>query len=187
MGLCERCGNAEITIHLAVEESTVRLCQDCFNKMNSFELGVELEEQPEAIYIPDVQGVMHHFNVIKRILPNGIFLEAKEHVSFGYTFAVHGELDCDQSMLFQKLVDKVKHHLSKQYLQEITFPESEQKQLVMVGDEIQGTFDYDENNEDAPLIIIDGKPYEWDELGKILRSNEGFQFQLKISDLTEDI
>lgn len=59
---------------------------------------------------------MRNFNIEKMILPNGIFLEAKEDILYGYTFAVHGELHCDQHSLFQKLIDKVKRRISKQYL-----------------------------------------------------------------------
>lgn len=44
------------------------------------------------------------------------FLEAKEDILYGYTFAVHGELDDNQHSLFQKLINKVRHRISKQYL-----------------------------------------------------------------------
>lgn len=62
-----------------------------------------------------------------------------------------------------------------------------QKQISMVEDEIVGKIEYDENNENAPLLVIDGKPYDWNEFGKILKVNEGFQFQVKMIDFTEDI
>ena len=88
------------------------LCLDCFNQMISANLVVELEGQPVSIAVPDTQGVMHSFNIEKMVLPNGIFLEAKEDIMYGYTVAVRGELDCDQHLLFQKLLNKVKHRIS---------------------------------------------------------------------------
>ena len=187
MNLCERCGSTEATVRYTGEVKEETLCLDCFNKIISTDLGVELEEQPLTVSIPDNQGVMRNFNIEKMILPNGIFLEAKEDISYGYTFSVHGELDEDQHLLFQKLIHKVKHRISKQYLNHEVSPITNQEQISMVEHEVVGTIDSDENNEDVPLLIIDGRPYEWNEFGKILTINEGCQFQLKVLDFTEDI
>ena len=160
MNLCERCGSTEATVHYTGELREEILCLDCFNKIISTDLGVGLEEQPLTVSIPDYQGVMRNFNIEKMILPNGIFLKAREDILYGYTFAVHGELDCDQHSLFQKLINKVKHRISKQYLNHEVSPISNQKQTSMVEDEIVGTIEYDENNENAPLLVIDGMPYD---------------------------
>ncbi len=98
---------------------------------------------------------MRNFNIEKMILPNGTFLEAKEDILYGYTFAIHGEVACDQQSVFQKLIDKVKRRISKQYLNHEVSPITNQKQISMVEDEIVGTIDYDENNKDVPSEDIE--------------------------------
>ncbi|MCT8137592.1 hypothetical protein H1D32_07430 [Anaerobacillus sp. CMMVII] len=47
--------------------------------------------------------------------------------------------------------------------------------------------DYDEANEDKPLVSIDGKPYTWEQLGQMVRAYEGFQIQVKMADMTDDV
>jgi len=40
--------------------------------------------------------------------------------------------------------------------------------------------------EDSPIVIIDGKPFTWDEFGRMITSYEGWQFRLKIVDKTDE-
>jgi hypothetical protein len=46
--------------------------------------------------------------------------------------------------------------------------------------------EYDETSDGTPLIIIDGKPFTWEEVGKMLMAYEGFQIKLKMFDVTDD-
>ncbi|WP_179886470.1 hypothetical protein [Bacillus sp. es.034] len=46
--------------------------------------------------------------------------------------------------------------------------------------------DYDEFSS-ASVIVIDGKPYTWEQLGEIVSSFEGFQIQMKFFDMTDDV
>lgn len=57
----------------------------------------------------------------------------------------------------------------------------------MADGELVGRIEYNENDPDVPLIIIDGKPYTGEEVGKMMMSYEGFQFRLKIYDVTDEI
>ncbi|MGH2317027.1 DUF7713 domain-containing protein [Planococcus sp. SE5232] len=41
--------------------------------------------------------------------------------------------------------------------------------------------------EDVPLLVVDGKSYTWEEIGKMLMAYEGFQFKLEMMDLHEEI
>ena len=36
-------------------------------------------------------------------------------------------------------------------------------------------------------MIIDGRPFTWEEVGKMVMSYEGFQMKLKMADPTEDV
>ncbi|WP_173915210.1 hypothetical protein [Halobacillus sp. Marseille-Q1614] len=40
---------------------------------------------------------------------------------------------------------------------------------------------------DLPVIVADGKPYTWEELGKFVNTYEGFQVELKIHEITDDV
>ncbi|MEC5423227.1 hypothetical protein QGM71_06890 [Virgibacillus sp. C22-A2] len=161
------------------------LCQDCYNEDLSVELGIPLEKQPKSFTVKDANGAVRHFTVEKTLFPMGISLEAVETIGYGYKYGVHGELECDQQQLFQKLVSKVKRGVARNYIKEVHMPNGI-KVNSMTGDRLVGRIEYSEETGDVPLLIIDGKPYTWDEIGKILMSNEGFQFRLDIIDMTDD-
>ncbi len=40
--------------------------------------------------------------------------------------------------------------------------------------------------ERMPLLIIDGKPLTWEELGRMVAPNAGFRFKLEIFDRSEE-
>src|SRR5206468_1755534 len=48
--------------------------------------------------------------------------EALESIEFGYKFAVHGELGCDQQELLNKLMDKTRKGIAKQQVETGVFP-----------------------------------------------------------------
>ena len=56
-----------------------------------------------------------------------------------------------------------------------------------MNDQFSGLIEYDEASEGSPLIIIDGKPFTWEEVGKMLMAYEGFQIKLKIYEFSDDI
>lgn len=60
------------------------------------------------------------------------------------------------------------------------------KRTVIKDDEIVGRFEYDEEKESIPMVVIDGKALSWEELGIMLDTFEGFQFKLKIYDMKDD-
>lgn len=185
MNKCERCQDREATIILK-EDWQERLCDRCFNDMVSDEIGVRLEIMPEEIAVNDYYGTRRNFTIQQRLYPNGIFLEAAEDIEYGYQFAVHGELECNQKELFQKLVDKVKRGVSKRFTKVGEFPNG-QKYHSIIDDKLVGRIDHDETNSSVPMIVIDGKPYTWEELGEMVKRFEGFQFQMKFCDQTEDV
>lgn len=85
------------------------------------------------------------------------------------------ELDCDQHLLFERLVKKVERVLEAIYIKEGTFPNGQYYQ-TMRGDLLVGRIESSENSWDIPVLVIDDKAFSWDEVGKILMSNEGFLF-----------
>ena len=112
----------------------------------------------------------------------GLFLEAAEADEYGYQFAVRGELEEDQESLWKRLVDKVSDGISERFIEEKDL--HGKKYSSMKNDEFVGRLAYSEES-DHHVVVIDGKPYSWDEVGKMLDAYEGFKIQVKISDMTD--
>jgi hypothetical protein len=179
MTTCEHCGSDRMKVILTVEEKTLHLCRNCYNELLSEELEVELEPLVETFSLKDYQGNSRTFNVERQLHPVGICLEASEDTEFGYRFAVHGELDSNQFELFQRLIEKVRKGIGKQHVERGVFPNG-QAYHTMMNDQIVGVVEYDEAFDGTPLIIIDGEPFSWEEVGKMVMSYEGFQIKIKV-------
>ncbi|MCT8137591.1 hypothetical protein H1D32_07425 [Anaerobacillus sp. CMMVII] len=83
-----------------------RLCLDCYNNLMSVILNVKLALPTGSFSLTDYVGVRREFTIRRRLDPVGIFIEAEENKEFGYKFAVHGELACNQRVLTQQLLEK---------------------------------------------------------------------------------
>ncbi|WP_404459777.1 hypothetical protein [Sutcliffiella horikoshii] len=128
-------------------------------------MGINLDDMPEKFSVYDHSGTRRNFTNQQRLYPNGIFLEAVEDVEFGFQFAVHDELDCNQTALFQQLVDKVKSGVSRKYIKQGVFPNGHTYHTI-TEDEVVGYVDHDEMRQPLPMIVIDGKPYTWEHLAR---------------------
>ncbi|MCG1027070.1 hypothetical protein J5S49_02045 [Virgibacillus halodenitrificans] len=185
MNKCERCQKREASI-IVTGDGQEQLCVSCFNDRLSKDLGVQLESMPEEIVVNDHSKTRRKFVVQQRLYPNGLFLEATEDIEYGYQFAVHGEIDCNQEELFQKLVEKVKHGVHKKFTKVGKFLNGQTYHSI-IGDEVVGRIDHDERRSSEPMIVIDGQPYTWVQLGEMVKSYEGFQLQIKFFDMTDDV
>jgi hypothetical protein len=54
------------------------------------------------------------------------------------------------------------------------------------GNKLLGYLNYSSNS-DACDVIIDGKAYTWEELGRIVGVSEGFQIKIEIADPTDEL
>jgi hypothetical protein len=149
------------------------------------ELEVELDPQIETFSLKDYQGISRTFHVERRLHPIGIYLEASENIEFGYKFAVHGELDSNQMELLNKLIEKTRRGLAKQQVETRVFPNGQTYKTIL-NDQFTALIEYDETSDGIPLVIIDGKPFSWEQVGRMLMSYEGFQIKVKLYDFTDD-
>ncbi|PIC63516.1 hypothetical protein CSV79_11600 [Sporosarcina sp. P13] len=154
--------------------------------MMAEELGLELPQLPKTFVADDVNGVKHIFEVERQITGTAILLTAHERWEQGYEFAVDGELDDDQHKLFKQLIEKTTRGLSETYLETGKFPTDEPYTYVKQN-HLKGVLTYDSINSEAPLVIIDGKPYTWDEVGRMLQAFEGFQVKMVMKDLADEL
>jgi hypothetical protein len=182
MNSCEHCGSKEVKVHL----DDLKLCMDCYNKIMSEELDVELVPLIDTFSLKDFNGTSRTFLVERRMHPVGFFLEAIENIEYGYKFAIHGELNANQPELLNQLIEKTRKGISEQQVESKVFPNGVAYQSIM-NDQVKGYIEYDENSEGIPLIIIDGKPFTWEEVGRMLMTFEGFQLKIMLSDITDDV
>ena len=186
MAKCDSCRSNEVKAHMSVEDGQMNLCNDCYNEYMAGEVGVELEDLLESFSLKDADGAIRTFHVESRLYYNGIFLEAKENIEFGYTFAVHGELEDDQQQLLNRLIAKTKKGIKDKYIESKVFQDG-QLYESFAKDHFVGHIEYDESSEGLPLIIIDGRAYIWEEVGRLIMAYEGFQMKVKMYDQTDDI
>jgi len=51
---------------------------------------------------------------------------------------------------------------------------------------LAGRIEWDEETDGAtPLLVVDGKPYSWDEVGRMLMTFEGFTLHARVEDSIE--
>ncbi|REJ06496.1 DUF7686 domain-containing protein [Halobacillus trueperi] len=168
---CEWCEKRQGNVHTEADGESVSICMTCYNQMISEELGVDLIHHEDEVYLKDDKGVIREFSIQQKIDPLGIFIVAEEKNEYGYSFSVFGELGVDQHALFHKLIAKVKNGISTSYVEERKFPNGELYQALKDGS-FMGQIEAGEKHGE-PFIIIDGKPYSWHEVGRMLYTYEG--------------
>ncbi|WP_019415076.1 hypothetical protein [Paenisporosarcina sp. TG20] len=182
MAECQLCGNTDAYIHFGTE----LLCLDCFNEKMVKKLGVRVTSYPEGVMIRDGQGKVHRLRLRKRLDPIGFIMEAKAEETDGYEFVVHGALDVDQEELFLQLIAKAERGMAELYVDQGHFPNG-QSYNTMKNDRLAGRIAYDPDEDVVPKLVVDGKSYTWNEIGKMLMAYEGFQIKLETLDSSDEI
>ncbi len=191
MNRCEMCHENDVEVHLTLSTGqTICICQECHANIAADYVGLDLIPFKAGMCeFTGIRGKKHKFHISRKVHSMGISYEAQEvtgNNNPGFSTAVLGSLDCDQQLLYKKLENKIKKIIFKRYLKSQRNPyggrHTRIKDNVVVGRII-----YDENQDSIPGLVIDGKLYSWDELGRMLMSYEGFQFKLKIYDICDPI
>lgn len=186
MKVCNICRQQEAKVTLVFDDDDRKyLCNDCYNNVLSEQLGVALESSVESMKVKDGKGIFRTFQIEQRLDPIGIIITAMEQEDHGYVFAVHGELDCDQKALMEKLESKIKQGVAASYMKTETYPNG-QTYHSLNHHQLLGRVKHSDDHH-FPVIVIDGKPYTWEELGKLLKTYEGFQLEWKMHEITDDV
>ena len=191
MSLCEICHKNDVKVHLKMSEvKTMHLCMECHNNLLAEEMEIHLIPFKHGVYeFTGIGAKRHQFYIDRTVSPVGICFEADELTadnSAGYRVGVMDEVDCDQQLLFEKLQSKIKKTLSKKYLKTSTHPYGG-KYVSIKENEVAGRLEYDDTQVEISKVIVDGKEFTWEELGRMMNSFQGFQFKLKIYDMKEDL
>lgn len=176
MADCELCGREDAYIHFGAEQ----ICLFCYNEKMSEELGVQAESYPTGITIRDGKGQAHEFRLRKRLDPIGVIMEADEQGTGGYQFVADCELDGDQGALLLELIAKAERGMAEQYI--------EQRHVrTITNARLAGRVEWNPTDDEIPLLVVDGKTYSWQEIGKMVMSYEGFQLKLELLDSSDEI
>lgn len=182
---CGKCGRelgAGELISIGGEESR---CYRCFNEEIAARMGVEFDDTPvQPIELADADGVTHRFEIQSLLVATGremIAQEVPRPEHGGYRFAVLGDYEADAWELFQRLYDKMKREMALRHVEHSEFGWQLTKR-----DRLVGRIEWDDRvGGSVPVLVIDGKAFSWDEVGRLLMTFEGFTLHARVEDSIE--
>jgi hypothetical protein len=92
--------------------------------------------------------------------------------------------DAEQGLFitFQRLFESIRREFGRKHIE----PDGDGCRITE-DDVVRGQITDDPDSfEQMPLLIIDGKPVTWEELGRMVAPNAGFCFKLEIFDRSEE-
>ena len=171
-GLCRKILRPNDSISVA---EVGERCYRCFNEELAERLGVDFDNTPIApIVVTDVDGVRHRFEIRSMLVGTGHAMHAREvrhrDAQGGYRFAILGDLEADAQDLSTLLRERIRQGLSVRHVQE-----TEQGWQLTQAHRLSGVIEWDPETGGAlPLLIVDGRTFTWDQIGRLLMMFEGF-------------
>ena len=160
-------------------------CYACYNASLAAESGVRFDNAELApVTLRDALGQPHAFSIHSRLaLGTGHVMEAIEEGAegFGYRFKVMGPEESDALVLFSELYAKMRRGLDTRYLSEDRLG----LQLVEQ-DFLEGRIEMDRGS-DGPVLVVDGRPRSWKEIGRLLLTYEGWNIRFEIIEALETV
>ena len=185
--VCERCGQP-LKSHESISVVNVGMrCHRCFNEETAARMGVDFDHtRLQPVTVADADGVEHTFEFQSMLVATGHALHARERLPEGregYGFSVLGDLAADVWDLFKVLYDRIQRGLAVRHVEQ-----GDLGWRVTDAHRLTGriTWDPDRSGE-APLLVIDGRPFTWDQVGRMLMSYEGFTLRAVVDDTIEVI
>jgi hypothetical protein len=99
----------------------------------------------------------------------------------GCRFAVLGGFEDDPWELFQRLFARMRDAVGRRHIRrsEFGWQLASDQRLV-------GRIEWDpESDARLPLVVIDGKPFTWEQVGHMLLTFEGFTLEARVKDTIE--
>ncbi len=182
-GLCRKILRAHDSISIA---GVGDRCYRCFNDETADRLGVDFDNTAIPPFaITDVDGVQHRFEIRSMLVPTGHAMYAREvgkrGAKGGYRFEILGDLEADAHDLFTRLRERIRQALGVRHVEE-----TENGWQLTRPHRLSGVIEWDPDG-DLPLLIVDGRPFTWDQIGRMLIAFEGFTLNAAVQDTTEVI
>ena len=159
---------------------TAKYCQTCFNKMMAERIGIDAPENvPEELVTVDIENNVHRFKIEYMIWGHIQILKAYEDFSPGYKCEVGAEFDIEFPELWEMMIAKLDRKMNMVYFDD----DGRWNYNKIIGDIV-----WDRERETGDMnIIINGKPYTWDELYREVKTYEGWQIKIEFADPTENL
>ena len=175
MSKCEQCGK-EAKVHLANEDGTAQaLCANCYSALTAELMDMEMPTVPETLCLEDCEGKSHTFHIEFLFHPHCKELTARENYDDGYACTMAGTPEENFSFMWSRLTNRLSKMLSVKYIEDGRF----------IGNKAAGYVNYDRER-DTHYLVIDGKRYDWSEIGKQLATYEGFQIKIEFADPSDE-
>jgi hypothetical protein len=99
----------------------------------------------------------------------------------GYRFEILGDLEANAHDLFTLLRDRIRQGLSVRHVQQ-----TEHGWQLTQAHRLRGVVEWDRETDGAlPLLIVDGRTFTWDQIGRMLMTFEGFTLNAIVEDTIE--
>jgi hypothetical protein len=161
-------------------------CYRCFNEELADRLGIAFDNTPIApIVVADAEGVRHRFEIRSMLIGTGHAMYACEvrsrDAAGGYRFEVLGDLEANAQDLFRLLRERIRQGLSVRHVQQ-----TEHGCQLTPAHRLSGLIEWDPETQGAlPLLIVDGRTFTWDQIGRMLMTFEGFTLNAIVEDTIE--
>jgi len=159
-------------------------CYPCFNCETADLPGIDFAEPRfQPIVLKDAEGTRHTFRFRSMLVPTGHKMEALETVDEpheAYRFAILGDFEADAWELFQQLYAKMRREIATRHVHRTEFG------WQLTRDRLLGRIESDPDSDARlPMVVIDGKPFTWEQVGHMLMTFEGFTLEARIKDAIE--
>jgi hypothetical protein len=189
---CETCHQPtaahDVVNYGSIEGGYRRLCGRCFNLSAASRLGLKDFGHVgfEPVCMVDARGGEHEFHFRTRLIGPGMALDAFEllnGIPGGYRFQAIGEVEDDPLALLSGLISRMRRSLSLTHFEDTGHGPQVSDRLTL-----RGIVDSDPDNDARlPLVVVDGREFTWEELGRMVATFEGWQFKLEFRDLSEEL
>jgi hypothetical protein len=189
---CDACGRStpdyDIVHYGSIERGYRQLCNQCVNIQMAEAVGLEGFEHArfEPLGLTDCMGELHQFHFRTRLLGTGVALDAleiRDGQPAGYFFQIIGSPKDDLLSLLGRLIEKMRRALAVRHLNH-----SDHGLQIVDPRVVRGRIEWDSAHDSRlPLLVIDGQAIDWEQFGHMLMAYEGWQFQLRIADKSEEL
>jgi hypothetical protein len=158
-------------------------CNRCFNEELADRLGVDFDNTPIApVVVADADGVRHRFEIRSMLVGTGHAMYAREvsnrDAAGGYRFEILGDLEANAQDLFKLLRARIRQGLRVRHVQQ-----TEHGWQLTQAHRLSGVIEWDSETDGAlPLLIVDGRTFTWEQIGRMLMMFEGFTLNAIVED-----
>ena len=161
-------------------------CCRCFNDEMADRLGIDFDNTPIApIEVTDVDGVRHRFEIRSMLVGTGHAMSAREvknrDAEAGYRFEILGDHETPAQDLFELLHERIQQGLSVRHVHQ-----TEHGWQLTEAMRLSGVIEWDSETDGAlPLLVVDGRTFTWEQVGRMLMTFEGFTLNAIVQDTIE--